>query len=264
MRETFTATMDTSQLSSRRGIFLTRTTLIILAGLIFSTLFAVGLIVYNVSCCSDSPDAAAKLNGNHCSSSNGGQPDFVTAAITTGDASSSLDDVTNNGVDVNGALIQAPTISGDVLSSTTGSAVASKFDGRLPRSVVPVSYDIQLVPFLIENNFTFNGEVSIVVDIVEDCSNITLHVAAITVHDVKLNAIDDVNTSISVVDKRVDTAKQFLIIETGSELTKGSQYRLYIKYEGVLNEYLQGFYRSSYRIGNDTRYGLPAWDTVWL
>lgn len=252
MRETFAATMDTSQLSGRRGIFITRATLILLCGLIFFTLLAVGIIVYSISSCSTdaSTDATGvKLNGNHCSS-NGEQLDYATAEIKTGDASMA-NDVTS------GAMAVSPTSSGFIstTSSVTTSTVAVpvKFDARLPRSVVPVSYDIQLVPFLIVDNFTFNGEVSIVVDVVENCSNITLHVAALTIHEAKLNAIDDVNTSIGIVEKRVDTAKQFLIIETGSELTKGSQYRLYIKYEGVLNEYLQGFYRSSYTIGNETR-----------
>ena len=34
-----------------------------------------------------------------------------------------------------------------------------KLDVRLPRSIVPVSYELRLVPFIQVGNFTFNGEV---------------------------------------------------------------------------------------------------------
>lgn len=242
MRETFAASMETTQLSGRRGVFITRATLIIVCGLIFFSLLAVGLISYNVASCSG-PEALTKTNGDlvaHCPPSNGVHPDFVTAAITTGDAATASD-------------MPSSALSPTADEEPSADAAGGKFDARLPRSVVPVSYDIRLVPFLIVDNFTFNGEVSIVVNVVENCNNITLHAAAITVHDVKLNAIGAVDTSVSVLRHHMDAARQFLVIETGSELMAGAQYRLYIKYEGVLNEYLQGFYRSSYRIGNETR-----------
>ena len=35
-----------------------------------------------------------------------------------------------------------------------------KLDVRLPRSIVPVSYELRLVPFIQVGNFTFNGEVT--------------------------------------------------------------------------------------------------------
>lgn len=37
--------------------------------------------------------------------------------------------------------------------------VKKKVDVRLPRAVVPDSYDIWLIPFIWEGNFTFHGEV---------------------------------------------------------------------------------------------------------
>lgn len=35
-----------------------------------------------------------------------------------------------------------------------------KLDVRLPRAVVPDSYELKLIPFIWEGNFTFNGEVT--------------------------------------------------------------------------------------------------------
>lgn len=42
----------------------------------------------------------------------------------------------------------------------TADAHKKKIDVRLPKSVVPDSYEIKLMPFIWEGNFTFNGEVN--------------------------------------------------------------------------------------------------------
>jgi hypothetical protein len=50
-------------------------------------------------------------------------------------------------------------------------------DVRLPRSVVPDSYHVTLVPHLWgeSSNFTFTGHVSIIVNVTSATNNITLH-----------------------------------------------------------------------------------------
>ena len=50
-----------------------------------------------------------------------------------------------------------------------------------------------------------------------------------------------------------DTARQFFIIHLGKPLLKGQQYRIAMSYLGNLNDVLQGFYRSSYTVNNQTR-----------
>jgi aminopeptidase N len=50
-----------------------------------------------------------------------------------------------------------------------------------------------------------------------------------------------------------DTARQFFIIRLGQSLLEGQQYRIAMSYLGNLNDALQGFYRSSYTINNETR-----------
>ena len=44
-------------------------------------------------------------------------------------------------------------------------------DVRLPRHVLPVSYNLSLVPFIIENNYTIDGNVRIESNIVEAENN---------------------------------------------------------------------------------------------
>ena len=54
-------------------------------------------------------------------------------------------------------------------------------DMRLPRDVLPVSYNIQLLPIIEENNFTTYGLVEIVVNCIDYTSSVTLNSANITV-----------------------------------------------------------------------------------
>lgn len=121
-------------------------------------------------------------------------------------------------------------------------------DVRLPRSIKPVSYDIQLLPFLIDDNFTFNGEVSIKMFMLENCKNITLHSMSLkilqnhtTVEKIKEKS-NDIET-LPVINHFFINEKQFLIIEVDGELEKDSYYILKLKYIGTLRDDLQGFYR---------------------
>lgn len=145
---------------------------------------------------------------------------------------------------------------------------------RLPKTMFPLTYNIKLIPFLFEKNFTFNGDVKIVVNVTETCQNITLHAMAIKIHeqDVTVRLLNssnvDANRNRTIITNEANTigddfipirrryfveSKQLYIIEFNKTLVKNALYEIHIKYTGILNEYLQGFYRSSYKIGNTTR-----------
>ena len=49
-------------------------------------------------------------------------------------------------------------------------------DVRLPSHAIPEKYVIHLTPFIIPDNFTIEGHVSIDIDVHEDANNITLHI----------------------------------------------------------------------------------------
>ena len=49
-------------------------------------------------------------------------------------------------------------------------------DVRLPTHAIPEKYVIHLTPFIIPDNFTIEGHVSIDIDVNEDANNITLHI----------------------------------------------------------------------------------------
>lgn len=147
-------------------------------------------------------------------------------------------------------------------------------DVRLPTSIKPLKYNISLEPYLYENNFTFSGEVHINILVLEDCYNITMHaidldiskndVAIINVQPLQSKS-DKQNSSKAIAKgKAIMTelrirkqylleAKQFFIIELYDKLLKNTEYVIKIKFSGLIQDYLQGFYRSSYKVGNETR-----------
>lgn len=125
---------------------------------------------------------------------------------------------------------------------------------RLPKSSVPVHYDIDLTTNVHTSSRALTGSVKIDIRVVENTDSITLHNSGLTINEVKLfNAAE---TELAVVS-RAESDKSFLIIE-GAEtplgLQAGSQYRIEISYRGNLGVGTDGFYRSSYTADGVTRF----------
>lgn len=124
-------------------------------------------------------------------------------------------------------------------------------DVRLPRSIKPHSYTIKLIPFIVEGNFTFHGEVTILVNTTLTSYNITLHADDLIIDSVVVYDLN--NKFLSIKEVANETRRQFLIIHLNEPVVFGHQYYVSIKFKGVLNDLLQGFYRSSYRVNNEIR-----------
>lgn len=139
---------------------------------------------------------------------------------------------------------------------------------RLPRTVVPEKYEITLEPDLV--NFTFDGEETIHI-IVSDTTDVVL-----------LNALELEVLEASVSNARNEEHKATISFDQDNErvklkfpqkLSQGS-WKLYIKFKGILNDKLHGFYRSTYKDANgqtkviattqleatDARRAFPCWD----
>jgi aminopeptidase N len=130
-------------------------------------------------------------------------------------------------------------------------------DVRLPRSISPISYDIVIVPYLSGvENFTFDGNVIVKFQVQETCKNITLHSFMLKIHRnlTTVQKVDENEKGLSIKNQSFVEAKQFLIIETEEELEKGSIYLLKLSYIGQIRDNLQGFYRSSYTVNNETKW----------
>lgn len=144
-------------------------------------------------------------------------------------------------------------------------------DLRLPRSIKPILYDIKLIPYLFGNNFTFAGEVRILLNVTEQCQNITLHAISLAIanSDVRVRRMhgdslgSPVSEPIPIKTQYFLESKQFYVIELNETLANGSFYVLEIKYIGILNDMMQGFYRSSYPYGNETRWEFNLFWFYW-
>lgn len=92
----------------------------------------------------------------------------------------------------------------------------------------------------------------------EDTNNITLHAFDMKIDEDFTNIrlyeyLVESNKKIEIAEQRNDTERQFYVIKTRNTLRKDEQYVVHLKFTGNLNDDLEGFYRSSYMVGNQKR-----------
>ena len=119
---------------------------------------------------------------------------------------------------------------------------------RLPKNVRPLSYDVYLKPNF--KTFTFEGDVKITVEVLEDTSEIILHTNK---QNISLITISGTDTEVNITEANIDYDKHFLIINSTSNFSADTEYNISITFTATLSEDMSGFYRSSYSIGNETR-----------
>jgi hypothetical protein len=129
---------------------------------------------------------------------------------------------------------------------------------RLPEVLKPLTYEVRLHPNLA--TFKFDGNVSIVVQALESTNRIVFHQKGLTfgkseisIHAISKDGSPSKGKSIGVKEIRFDPKDEQVIIKTDGELHKNEEYAIQIKFKGNLNEKLEGFYKSSYRVGSETR-----------
>ena len=111
---------------------------------------------------------------------------------------------------------------------------------RLPRTVIPSAYAIELEPDLDAASFT--GMVRIEANVEHPTSEIVLNAAELTVHRVRLSTdahdLDDIH-----IDHDSDAER--LVLTAPQTLTEGPVV-IEVAFDGVLNDKLRGFYRSTF------------------
>ncbi|KAF5281438.1 hypothetical protein FQA39_LY17792 [Lamprigera yunnana] len=118
---------------------------------------------------------------------------------------------------------------------------------RLPTTLVPLHYRLQIIPFLNEQNFTTNGAVTITFKAKEETDKITLHAYDMEIDkdSVKVKSVNTSNYN-TVTDQQYNEVSQTYIITLKDYLLKDEEYDVEIKYVGNLRDNMQGFYRSQY------------------
>jgi len=143
---------------------------------------------------------------------------------------------------------------------------------RLPSTVIPVNYDLELTPNL--TTFKFDGKVVIDVKVNEpNVTTVLCNSAELQFDSVTFEKTEG-NVSLKSTQVKLDDETELATITFGEALPQGEGGRLLISFVGDLNDNMKGFYRSKYTHPNgetrfcattqfeaaDARRAFPCWD----
>jgi len=147
--------------------------------------------------------------------------------------------------------------------------MTTPIETRLPSGVRPQSYALTLTPNLAD--FTFQGEESISIEVVEPTTHVTLHALELEISHCEAALPDGtvLQATESVIDEDAETAT----FTFSRPIPRGSA-ALNLRFAGTLNDQLRGFYRSQYVDADgqprylattqfeatDARRAFPCWD----
>lgn len=129
------------------------------------------------------------------------------------------------------------------LSEVPESRVVTNY--RLPNNTRPSHYDVELWTRVDQQEFDFQGTVSITLNALEATNNITVHTRQLTIEEVSVR-LSTSQSVISEVTFEEDTDAEFLVVNVPSGLAAGAEYVLFVNFSGELRQDDAGFYRSSY------------------
>jgi puromycin-sensitive aminopeptidase len=138
------------------------------------------------------------------------------------------------------------------MSTETRPMLDESVSYRLPRSVVPERYDLHLVPNIDEG--TFSGTVGISCNVLTDTDELTINSLDLTIDSAK--ATDEKSKELSASVK-LDADNERLRLSFAKTLKPG-RWKFHIEFNGVLNDKLHGFYRSSYTDEAGTKHTLAV------
>ena len=139
----------------------------------------------------------------------------------------------------------------------------------LPAGVRPSRYELMLAPNL--DDFTFRGDETVEIEVLEPTSEITLNCAELQIQSCRLTGAD--GSALVPVEARFDESDETVTFTFEGPLPVGSA-RLALEFTGELNEKLRGLYRSHYTDqdgaeryiattqfeATDARRAFPCWD----
>ncbi len=134
---------------------------------------------------------------------------------------------------------------------------------RLPADAVPTRYDVRLRPSLADA--TFSGSVVVALELRCAVDELVLNAADLTIRTCRVDGVD--------ASWELDAETERMTVTPVSPLTAGTA-ELSVEFDGVLNDKLRGFYRSTYvdddgveqviattqMQSTDCRRAFPCWD----
>jgi puromycin-sensitive aminopeptidase len=140
---------------------------------------------------------------------------------------------------------------------------------RLPRSVVPTRYQLELVPDI--GAARFQGRERVTVRVVQPVTDVVLNAAELDVTSARLQPVDGGGATAAAIGHQPDEERVTLTVD--QPLAPGDWW-LDLEFSGILNDKLRGFYRSSFTgsqgetvviattqfEATDARRAFPCWD----
>ena len=114
---------------------------------------------------------------------------------------------------------------------------------RLPRDILPLSYDLYIQPNL--TTFNFSGKVKIILQCLRPTRNVILHLLDLCVGDSRIT--DSKGNKLKIVRRMEHKENQQYLIAVEKELEVKAIYTLYLEFKGALSSNMEGFYKSSYK-----------------
>ena len=120
---------------------------------------------------------------------------------------------------------------------------------RLPKNVVPISYNVFIFTTVHLKHTNFTGEVEIAVDVREPTTRIILQQRQLDIESIQLAYTATPQNKIDIDKETYDNITEFLTIpiRSGTPISAGSKLTLTIKYSGNLRTDRAGFYVSLYK-----------------
>ena len=215
---------------------------------------------FEVTSADDPP--SRKDNGIYCSPA---MIVFVIIAVCVLIAATALmvfyiPDRSINQVATKPPVTQDPTTKAVIIPTDSApSATMSPSDlmeGRLPNTVLPRRYEVNLRPFLYDDDvpdsklgerFTFDGWVRIKVECIEPTDEITLHSKNITIHGMpKVHSVSTLDKTDIFESYEMVEEYAFMVLKLKQMLRPHEEYDIYMEYSGILWNDDSGFYLSKY------------------
>ena len=154
------------------------------------------------------------------------------------------------------------------MTQSTEASSGEEADYRLPGSVVPRRYDLTMEPDLA--SATFTGTEAVTVDVLEAVDEVVLNAAELEIDEAWMAGPEDARLDATA---RLDEASERLTLALSGQAAPGS-WTVHLRFRGVLNDKLRGFYRSTFKDGDgtehviattqmepvDARRAFPCWD----
>ncbi|KFY05564.1 hypothetical protein V491_09095, partial [Pseudogymnoascus sp. VKM F-3775] len=117
----------------------------------------------------------------------------------------------------------------------------------LPDTIKPTNYAISIHDIAPGGAFTYQGTVSISAKILKPTKTITLNAIELKVHSAEVTVnTDKTQQTVPNIDATYDVPKQRVTLDFAADLPATNDAVIVIKFEGILNDNMAGFYRSKY------------------